>query len=348
MTHTGTAFLILGDFSPWPPVEQGLMGEFPVEGGNFGLYVMPNARIKIILTFDSGESIQVETCPIENSPVLPKFILTLSWNAAHLAVDINHTHVASTDKTKNIESRITLPLASTKTPGFFKDISAQNEDWRLKRISQEGGVSDLIVVARVFEQLSDELLQLKDLLAAIRSGKMHHIAGLVRQIRALICTGKNMNPLMQRAGGILGLPLLLYDIPPSVEDFPQIEGLTFSSSHSFSADKNHSTQVPMDLDVWLEQDDSFLGMDNTDKELLKKYTNNKVIRAFADKEAAHYDRELDPLITYFKQIQTPNGSWLHTYFVSVGECVLKIGEDVVLKSRVYFGTGICYPKQQKI
>lgn len=326
MTHTGTGFLILGHFSPWPPVEQCLMGVFPVEGVSFGLYGMPNAKIKIVLTFNSGESIQVETCPIENRPVLPMFTLTLSWNAARLDVDINGKHAASTDKTKKIESRITCSLADRGNPGFFMDISAQNEECRLKRISQEGAASDLIVVARVFAQLSDELLQLKDLLAAIRSGKTHHIAGLARQIRALICRGgRNTYPLLQRAGGILGLPLLLYDIPPSREAFPQLDGLSVMTSQSFSADEIHSTQVPMDLDFWLRKEDSLLG---TDKELLK-YTNNQTIRAFADKEAAHYDRELNPLITYFKQIQTPNASWLHTYFVRVGECVLRIGEDVL-------------------
>jgi hypothetical protein len=285
---------------------------------------MPSSRIKIILTFDSGKSIQVETCPIENSLVLPMFMLSLSWNIACLDVYINAKHVASTDKTKNIELRIVCSMAATEKPGFFMDISAQNEECRRARIPKDGVVCD---PARVCEQLSGELSQMKDLLELIGSGKTNHLHGLARQIRALICRGgKNMDPLLQRAGGVLGLPLLIYDIPRSVEDFSQVEGLSFRVSQSFSVDKKYLTQVPTDLDVWLEKEDSFLG---TDKKLLK-YTNNKTIRAFADREAAHYDRKCDPLITYFKQIQTPNALFLQDYFVAVAQCILGMGDSVLV------------------
>jgi hypothetical protein len=81
----------------------------------------------------------------------------------------------------------------------------------------------------------------------------------------------------------------------------------------------------MDIDFWLQK--------KAARHQSKFYTNDEVIRAFADTEAAHYDVGIEPLVNALKSVRTGTNdmTMLHNYFLMVADCVVGLGSDLLFE-----------------
>lgn len=303
-----TFYAVLGDYNVWPPPREALMFHAELEHGHFDAFGMPNSTIRAVITQKNGKSTQVMTCPIIRGPELSLFILSVTWNFPSIDIHINNHHVATTDSAKIIEESIEWArLESTEQQTIFKDITAENEYWRAKRISELTSLpvrSDRLPATNdePYIRLHEALKQLSDQTIAIRRGETYQDTALAARLRALICRAKRQYPLLQMCAGKLELPLILYSIPPSLpHHWDPNRDVSFSSSIELSINthtspiKTIATQVEMDLDYWLQEQAANLGS--------KPYTNNEILLAFANTEASHYDVGVEPLVRTLKSMK---------------------------------------------
>jgi hypothetical protein len=340
-SFSGSLFMVLGPYPSWPAVQEEKLCKKDMDNGILEVYATPNSTIRFALQSKNGDSIELETCQIVSGPQISRFILAASWEDSKVNLHINGHHVASTDQAVVTENSIEWFATATETREprefIFIDVSNSNEECKLKRQSE---VSSLTTRAgripassdQSYVDLSNALKQLTDQMVAIRRGESYQDTALATRLRALICRppSKSHRPLLQRCAGQLDLPLILYCIPPLLPQYwnPYLAEelpISLAISINFSPAKIIETQVPMDIDVWLEQQAA--------RGQARHYTNDEVIRAFADTEGAHYDIGIEPLVYMLKRISagTDELTLLHDYFLAVGECVAALG-SYVLKS----------------
>ncbi len=333
---TGVIFALLGEFNVWPAPQEGLIFHEELDEGVIDFFGIPNLAIKVVLTQKNGETSQVETCPIISGPEISLFIFSVTWDFPEIDVHINGHHVASTDTTKVIEENLKWSATENDNKSIiFTDITVDNEQYRTQRIKESCSLqtrADRLPAnnEKPYEDLSNALKQLRDQIAAIKRGEMHQDTALAARLRALICRSKSQSPLLQRCAGELKLPLIFYGIPPLLPQYwdPIRDGdlsspIAFSIKLSASPTKTIATQVAMDLDYWLQMQSANMNE--------KLYTNDEVVRAFADTEGAHYDNGVEPLVQALKRINhfRAEMTMLHKFFLMTAECVLAIGEYVL-------------------
>ena len=328
--------MVMGPYPSWPALKEEKLCKKDIDNGILEVYATPHSTIRLTLQSQGGDSVELETCQIVSGPQISRFILSASWEHSKVDLYINGYHVASTDQAVVTENSIQWSATANETrEPIFIDVSNANEECKLRRQSE---VSSLTTragrIPASFDQsyvdLSNALKQLTDQMVAIRHGESYQDTALATRLRALICRppSKSHSPLLQRCAGQLGLPLILYCIPPLLPQYWDpylVEGLPISLAIAidFSPEKIIETQVPMDIDGWLQK--------RAARGQAKLYTNDEVIRAFADTEGAHYDIGIEPLVYMLKRISagTDQLTLLHDYFLAVGECVAALGSYVL-------------------
>jgi hypothetical protein len=317
MNKQGTLIFVSNPLNQWP-IEKEIMKQV-IENGTMTLIGTPESTLRIILKFSDTSFISLETCPITNIGCLPRCVVCVVWNGDYAKIKINTNVVASTDN-QNIEKSILLNTEhKTRKENFFIDISVLNNDAYIQRINDYGKDDP----KRFFKILSDTLHCLEHHINLVNKGKNCFLPSIAQDLRLLIAKGgATMKPLLQRVAGITSSPLILYSIPPSMEEIPYVSDLSFKLAVSFSLNKQTNAQVETDIDTWLNFKDGFFL-----KNKKNDYTNNDLIRAYADKDAAHIDDESDPLWAFLGD-STLNVS---TFFVQISACVLNMGKQLLLK-----------------
>lgn len=326
--------MVLGPFPYWPALQQEKLCQFVLENGVAELYAMPNSTIKLVLQSQEGHLAELETCPIVSGPQASRFILSAIWNDEKIDLYLNGYHVGATDPSSNTEANVQWTVAVSDTERVqFQNISKDNEQYRTRRkdeaLSLRAKAGRVITSSdKPFTDLANAIKQLNDQVTAIRRGQLYQDTALATRLRALICRPRSQTPLLQRCAGELDLPLFLYCIPPMLPQYwdpcsDERLPLHLSISIDFSPEKISETQVPMDIDFWLRK--------NAARHQLKCYTNDEVIRAFADTEAAHYDVGVEPLVDALRSIRpgTNDMTMLHNYFLMVAECVMALGNGLL-------------------
>jgi hypothetical protein len=328
--------LLLGEYPTWPPSRMEKLVSVNLEKGLLGVFATTQSSIKVIVTCLDGKSSQVETCQIKHGPQVSKFILGVIIDFPIIDIIINGYNVASTDLGKPIENFIEWhkPISDDiSTKSIF--INVDNEKYVNERI-QNAAITSLkkgrlqAPDEKQYKDLFNAICQIKDQVSAIKRGEMHQDTALSARIRALICHGKNQYPLLQRCAGKLKLPLNIFGIPPMLPEFYDPKNdvnlnldLDLFIDINITPEKTIETQVPIDIDFWLQ-------MHSGCKHLVK-YTNNEIIRSFADTEGAHYDNGIDPFVDSLRSISFNNEekTMLHEYFLRVAECVIALGEFII-------------------
>ena len=332
---TGSLIMVMGPFPSWPAFQQERLCQYIIENGIADLYATPDSTIKLVLSSKEGHSAELETCPIITGPQISRFIFSASWDCEEVDLHINGYHVAATDPTKKTEVSVqwSSPVSDSARE-IFQNISQDNERCRDRRKDEAGYLTaknGRIVSSsdKPFLDLENAIKQLNDQIAAIRLGELYQDTALATRLRALICRPKSQTPLLQRCAGELNHPLIFWCIPPLLPQFwvPYSDeqlSLHLSISIDFSPEKISETQVPMDIDFWLQK--------KAARHQSKCYTNDEVIRAFADTEAAHYDVGIEPLVNALKSVQTGTNdmTMLHNYFLMVAECVVRLGSGLLV------------------
>lgn len=331
----------MGPYPYWPALQEERLYQQILENGILDLYATPNSTIKLVLQFQGEYSVEIETCPIISGPQTSQFIFSVSWNHEEVDLYINGYHVTSTNLEQNTESSVQWSASggSTNTE-LWQDIINENEQCRATRQSEVLSLTTRpgripTSPDKPYVDLSNALKQLNDQIAAIKRGELYHDTALATRLRALICRPRSQKPLLQRCAGELNLPLILYCIPPLLPQYwdpSSDEGIPISLSISidFSPEKVSESQVPMDIDFWLQK--------KAARHQSKLYTNDEVIRAFSDTEGAHYDIGVEPLVNALKSIQrgTNEMTMLHDYLLVVAQCVIVLGANL-LNSKAAIG-----------
>lgn len=333
-----SSFFILGAYPRWPPSRIEKLIGVDLDKGILEVFATSYSTIKVIVTCKDGQSSQVETCPIKYGPQVSQFIFCVIIDFPNIDIIINGYNVASTDLGKPIEKVIEWqkPIREDKgTKAIF--IIVDNEKYVNERIKLSSNLS--LKKGRIqapaekqFNDLFNAICQIKDQVSAIKRGEMHQDTALAARIRALICHGKNQYPLLQKCARNLGLPLNIFGIPPMLPEFydpKNDENLNpnFIIDINISPEKTVETQVLIDIDFWLQMHS---GCHHS-----VKYTNNDIIRSFADTEGAHYDNDIDPFVNSLRSICLNNDerTMLHEYFLMVAECVIALGEYIIQKAQ---------------
>jgi hypothetical protein len=333
---TGSLFMVMGPFPSWPAFQQERLCQHIIEKGVAELYAMPDSTIKLVLRSKEGHSAELETCPIITGPQTSRFIFSASWDCEKVDLHINGYHVAATDPTKNTEVSVqwSSPVSDSERE-IFMNISQDNERCRDRRKDEARSLTaktGRIVTSsdKPFLDLDNAIKQLNDQITAIRRGELYQDTALATRLRALICRPRSQTPLLQRCAGELNHPLTLWCIPPLLPQFwdpcsDEQLSLHLSISIDFSPEKISETQVPMDIDFWLQK--------KAARHQSRCYTNDEVIRAFADTEAAHYDVGMEPLVNALKSVRTGTNdmTMLHNYFLMVAECVVRLGSGLLFE-----------------
>jgi hypothetical protein len=338
---TGSLFMVMEPHPYWPALQEERLCRRILENGILDLYATPNSTIKLVLQLQGEYSVEIETCPIVSGPQISKFIFSASWDHGEVDLRINGYHVASTNLEQNTESSVQWSASGGPTDtAFWQDITNDNEQCRAKRQSEASALttgSGRIPTSpdKPYVDLSNALKQLNDQIAAIRRGELYQDTALATRLRALICRPKSQKPLLQRCAGELNLPLILYCIPPVLPQYwnPYSDvgpPISLSISIDFSPEKVSESQVTMDIDFWLQK--------KAARYQSNLYTNDEVIRAFADTEGAHYDIGVEPLVNALKSIQrgTNEMTMLHDYLLVVAQCVMVLGANL-LNSKAAIG-----------
>jgi len=174
----------------------------------------------------------------------------------------------------------------------------------------------------IFSALSDEILQLEDLVSHLRAGKLHHAKGISSRLRLLVATGDPL-PLLQMCAAIKNLPLIVYTEPHPSKAV--IDGASVSLGISLWSVPTDEGTNPVDLDVWLELPWGQLGD--------KPRTHRRVITDLGDTIGSHFDRGILPSVDALRsgktEIRGIRQDFLLSYLLRVSDVAIKLARTVV-------------------
>jgi hypothetical protein len=241
---------------PWPPANRRLAGQ-KFSGCALAIYQTRESRLAVEIYESSSEGLllvdRAESCPVvcydDN-----RIVFTVEWkNRKITSIGINAQFCYSETQDNVIPNHIQLRLKPF-IPGAWSDFSTENKAAREKRrhrFAEWERNPDRVEYGRnyAFSSLKGEVLQLRDLVDLVESGKYYHLPGMMSRT-GLMLIGKPMG-LLQVCAAYQDAPLIIYTSANTEK--PPIEDAA-SFSFSVSIDKNdRAHQNPIDLDVWLRQ-----------------------------------------------------------------------------------------------
>lgn len=179
------------------------------------------------------------------------------------------------------------------------------------------------------KDLKDALELIEDALLKIQDGNKIHLKNLAVHLRALICTGGRLNPLLLNLANEKNIFLQCYAFP--FDEFRKLMknpvflmgprcALSYKPGIGFKR---------FEFKEWLELNYLIIAKD--------EYNPNKLIRTFAEKEVGHYDKGLpENFIKVKKVVYHKSG----IQFNEIEKLFCQIGDVVI-----YFGKLILSPKK---
>lgn len=286
---------------PWPPVRDIVMLRQRLDdGGSVSLHSVKRGVLRAELA-RATENIELVSCPIFLlAPTVETIFVTWTWPNLEIIVGDNNI-VASHRRPTEAPSEFWLagtPRSRTGQHDFSLDNEAALKKRRDTLAGSLGGSPmkpgrERAGDEHIFQALSDELLQLRDLLDLARGGKLHHALGLSARLRLLIIKGTPL-PLLQLCAATLNKPLLIYTAAqPRLPRPADVPAAAHSLNFTASATPTFLLQNPIDLDVWLTLDAT--------RHTAKPLTNWKLLKKIGDTVGAHYDVDVDLSVKALQQ-----------------------------------------------
>jgi hypothetical protein len=180
----------------------------------------------------------------------------------------------------------------------------------------------------VLKRLKNETEQIRDLILAVRAGKLHHTFGLASRIRLLIAQGNKPMPLLHTYAAMQDKALTVY-VRAKPFSVPIIEELGRSTGYGFSCDvaAKPAGQLinPLDLDVWLNMRGGNI--------MQKEFSNRELLKAIGNTVASHVDQDLHPYVDMLESIQTAMpidcADQLVAYIVKVADLTLVLADRLI-------------------
>lgn len=323
-TEKGTIFGTIG--LPWPPSERVLF-EQVLQDGAVSLSQMRDGCLRFDVSLDeSGSRMLLDSGT--TGPVIPRtdnrVVVSAMWENSRI-VDVRVN--AKTMFSRKIEATIIQQLeldAPTTSVGRadFTDKNDQAKVGRARQLAswrrdpsrtQEGP-------EYAFTALTGELMQVEDLLQHVRSGKKHHLPGLMARIRLLLI-GQPMG-LLQMCAAFVDAELIAYTgpYPDTKLDF-QVSGFI---SFNILPQPERVLDNPIDLDVWLRMRTAGVGE--------RVYTNRDIIREIGNTIGSHLDLDVQDSVLLFRSstvdVDQPMDN-ITRYVLQVSETVLALGKQLI-------------------
>lgn len=247
------ACYVLGPFNPWPPPATSLILRQAIGDVALSIWASPDTTLSIAANTSDGEEICVATCPIDYRGPAP-FRCIVAFGDAHLDVWINGALVVSGNN-KTITG-ITVGKATERPhQDFSHEITAARMARRKEELSRKPAKDRVrLLSVQEMDALIAARYVLADSLALLEQGSLHFYIPLAGTLRALICRrGRRVYPLLQRAAGLLDLPLTVFSIYHADavigSDIPQID--LELCSDNITLEQHYPATAEIDLDMWL-------------------------------------------------------------------------------------------------
>ncbi|WP_425409010.1 hypothetical protein [Hyphococcus sp.] len=323
---------VAGPFSNWPPKLPSIILNKQTAAGTIQVTAMPASTLIVATRQHSTILKHVETCPLKGPDKSP-FVLSIRWQGSEIGVWVNGSCAASTDTQQETETSIEwhAPVDANPILSLHKDNESSREARKKDLLTLKIRANRLPASTdHMINKLQSARLQLADQIASVQRGQIHHDTALAARLRALICHMNNGYPLLQRLAGAFDLPLIVYAVPPSPEPKDLITAAQLIIDQHVAPSATYSVDAAMDLDFWLNAEKAHCNG--------SAYSNNAIIRAYADTEAAHYDEGIEPLVASLKEMSVvnPHGSpmmALHTFLLNVAKSVMPLCDQVLAAAR---------------
>jgi hypothetical protein len=327
----GTFFVVLKIHAPWPPPVCSLVMRKKVDLGSYAIWGTTSGKLVGSIKDDRGNSFWIESCPILPG-TFKKFVLTMVWSESKGDLRINNTLVGSTNPEDKIPDFFEIVDGGKKIKPI--DLSKENENQRRKRAQEVKTFKArvgrrLVSLEETIKDLKNARASLKDRMDDLIAGKTYVDPDIASKLRALICRFSGPSyPLLQRAAGLLNLPLLVFSNQSN--EMPPLEP-EFWIDPSVSLIQGSRTDVAMDLDIWLDRKRASIKGESP-------YNNNDILRAIAEMQGAHYDPSILPLIDYLNSIELGSGgaespsTLLRQFLLNVGQTIIGLCGQVIKKA----------------
>lgn len=251
--------------------------------------------------------------------------LVFAWQSWGLHICSNGLELARSGVEPNMSAAILLPARRKRC---IENIDALNEDALRKRthmaiLPEAGKYRRRAPPEHLSQRLREELAQLDDLLTLFAMGKRHQLAGISTRVRLLIAHARQQRPLIQAVAAQKSVALMVAAEAPPVRGFPAAqEALGF---HAPPAAADAFSDDLVDLDVWL-------GWEGAVANGLS-FTNNEVLRSFADTRGAHIDPHTHILVDILEQYPFGSSNAMETWLIQVAQMCLRLGTQLLSAPR---------------
>jgi hypothetical protein len=278
---------------PWPPKQQLLFTRVAIIGGEMRL--TGNADGTLTFSLEGQSTVTLTSCPIVVPSEFSAAPIIVTWNLPAITMGVGRTIVISTETTNTVPDQCVI---TGRIPNDIRDFSKESADAVKKRKGRLTGTHPKPnrrqkTNAELFDDLGNEVSQIRDLLQHVDDGKLYHLVGLSSRLRALVA---DVPSLLQTCAAVLDSPLTVY-VPPIVRTRNRKEPNRETLSLAFAIGI-HPTGVarnPADLDVWLDSDAARInGTISSQRELLAHIGNTV---------GSHVDRDVHPSIDALRQLR---------------------------------------------
>jgi hypothetical protein len=282
-------------------------GDFKAE-----IYMLPCDRLTVNIINDTGEmrwsgiSAPLAACPIGGS-----VFIALSVSVERALLFLSGKVVWVSD---NPTGSVTVNFisggrdASAKVP-----IERAIEPARLARRSSPGLEPERLSLLE--RHLSGRMQLLREDLPHVVSDDSHRLISIVGILRLLLCSGQGDGLLLRVAGGIDADLSVFGGMPLFADQLPFHTDFMFGPPPTFA--ESSVTFCKIDLEDWLQSRSVWL--------YGRYYSNEKLVKAFADKEVVHVDSQTEPICDALRTIESEKGySYLVEWFVGVANMIIDV------------------------
>lgn len=323
----GTLVLSLVLGPPWPLGKDAIVHSMRLVDGIVSVFFVADGSIGFEAKSDAGHTIaKGRSCALEVESECDVAI-AIGWDDKGWSIVVNGTIVGG----EGMEMATPLKVAG-RHQHPIRDLSSMNDRAFDRRRDVLAGSKPLPERVRtgedaVIHALKTEVLQLRDLTAALRDRKHYMIPAIASRLRMLIVTGRPL-PLLQMYAALRGLPLIVYTYPEqgTVNDFTaNVEAGGIGISFSLSSTPSYGMINPLDLDVWLD----LPGGSHDGRQL----SNRDILKQIGDTIGSHFEKDMKPVVAGLRAMSTGMKGWeadhLANLIDQVATAILDLAEDTL-------------------
>lgn len=293
----GAVLFVVGPFTSWPPPHHSMVASGQFDAGHWTLWATPNRTLVGVVRFHRRGL----TCIVESYPLTYvgsyAAMLGMTWSPDAQKLYADGVLVGSTVAADHVPAG--MSIGETKR-WLSVDLSKQNREMQRQRTEWANSLAPRkgrrkVSLGEAIRDLADAQSQLADMLKSFRRGDTYFASSLAALLRSLLSMPtKSMNPLLQRAAGLLDLPLIIYAKATGPSKIPARDSVRIFMQTHVLPTHEEATDSAMDLAYWLQLPTT-LTRD-------RAYTNDETIRAIADTRGSHFDPSLEPLVDDLRAI----------------------------------------------